>query len=186
MGHCLSVAWWAVPCPHPGSELEKPWAAEAEHANPTTRPWGRPQEILFLTATTSPPPNYDSGFCSWWSISPLKDLTLDIAARRNLVLPIPSDFFTNTCTQLVLSSMCVCIDPFNFIPKPLLSNYYILGTFLCSIYLASFHFLDLEKFLSTAVLCGPLNTGQIVIVLTPVSVYIFFSAHLWFRAFWMS
>ena len=27
MGHCLSVVWWAVPCPRPGFEPTKHWAA---------------------------------------------------------------------------------------------------------------------------------------------------------------
>ena len=33
VGCYLSMAWWAVPCRHPGSEPAKPWAAEAEHVN---------------------------------------------------------------------------------------------------------------------------------------------------------
>ena len=37
----LSMAWWAVPCRHPGSEPAKAWAAEAESANLTTWPQGR-------------------------------------------------------------------------------------------------------------------------------------------------
>uniref|UniRef100_A0A9L0T251 Anaphase-promoting complex subunit 10 n=1 Tax=Equus caballus TaxID=9796 RepID=A0A9L0T251_HORSE len=37
-------------CPHPGFELAKPWAAEAEPANLTTRPWGRPQNLNFFKA----------------------------------------------------------------------------------------------------------------------------------------
>ena len=36
-----------VPCPRPGSEPVKPWAAEAERKNLTTRPRGRPQSCRF-------------------------------------------------------------------------------------------------------------------------------------------
>ena len=37
-----------MPCPRPGSEPAKPWAAEVEQANLTTRPRGRPPQILVL------------------------------------------------------------------------------------------------------------------------------------------
>ena len=43
MGLHLNVAWWVVPCPHPGSEPVKPWAAEAECVNLATWPRGWPQ-----------------------------------------------------------------------------------------------------------------------------------------------
>ena len=36
LGRHLSMAWWVVPCPCPGSDLAKPWAAEAECRNLTT------------------------------------------------------------------------------------------------------------------------------------------------------
>ena len=36
------VAWWAAPCPCPGSQWAKPWAAEVDHANLTTQPRGQP------------------------------------------------------------------------------------------------------------------------------------------------
>ena len=36
------MAWWVVPCLPPGSEPAKPSAVEADHANLTTRPRGRP------------------------------------------------------------------------------------------------------------------------------------------------
>ena len=42
VGCRLNMAWWVVPCPCPGSEPVKPWAAEAERANLTTWPEGRP------------------------------------------------------------------------------------------------------------------------------------------------
>ena len=38
VGRCLYMAWWAVPCLGPESELAKPWATNAERANLTTRP----------------------------------------------------------------------------------------------------------------------------------------------------
>ena len=41
VGCHLSMAWWVVPCPCPGFELVKPWAAAAEHMNLTTQPRGR-------------------------------------------------------------------------------------------------------------------------------------------------
>ena len=47
VGHHLSMAWWAVPCPHPGCEQTKPPATEAEHANLTTWPWGGPSTYYF-------------------------------------------------------------------------------------------------------------------------------------------
>ena len=37
----------AVPCQRPGLEPAKPWAAEAERMNLTTRPRGRPLMLLF-------------------------------------------------------------------------------------------------------------------------------------------
>ena len=40
------MAWWAVPCLHPGSELAKPWATAAECVNLTTRPWASPPPIF--------------------------------------------------------------------------------------------------------------------------------------------
>ena len=48
VGHHLSMAWWVVPCLHPGSKPAKPWAwaAEVEQANLTTWPRGRPPEFL--------------------------------------------------------------------------------------------------------------------------------------------
>ena len=48
VGRCLSMAWWVVPCPRPGSERVKPWAAKAEHGNLTTWPQGWPLEKLAL------------------------------------------------------------------------------------------------------------------------------------------
>ena len=48
MGHHLNVAWWAVPCPRPGSE---PWAATAERANLTTQPWSQPRYYTFNSHT---------------------------------------------------------------------------------------------------------------------------------------
>ena len=48
------MAWWAVPCLHPGSKPVKPWGAEAEHMNLTTRPWGQPR-FEFLNSTLKPP-----------------------------------------------------------------------------------------------------------------------------------
>ena len=48
VGCHLSVAWQAVPRPRPGFEPAKPWAAEAERANLTTRPRGGPLEIKIL------------------------------------------------------------------------------------------------------------------------------------------
>ena len=44
------MTWWAMPCLHPGSELVKPWAAEAECTNLTTQPQGRPPEVLHLNS----------------------------------------------------------------------------------------------------------------------------------------
>ena len=35
MGPRLSMAWWVVPCPHPGSEPVKSWATEEERTNLT-------------------------------------------------------------------------------------------------------------------------------------------------------
>ena len=46
MGYRLSMAWWVVPCPSPGSELAKSRAAEAQPANLTTWPWGQPPKRL--------------------------------------------------------------------------------------------------------------------------------------------
>ena len=51
VGCCLSMAWWAVPCPHPGSEPTKPWAAKAECTNLTTRPRAGPSTRFFLPGT---------------------------------------------------------------------------------------------------------------------------------------
>ena len=45
VGRRLSMAWWVLG-PHPASELVKPWAAEVERVNPTTRPWGWPPELI--------------------------------------------------------------------------------------------------------------------------------------------
>ena len=42
------MAWWVVPCSHPGSEPVKPRAAEVELMNLTTRPQGRPPKIIFV------------------------------------------------------------------------------------------------------------------------------------------
>ena len=42
------MAWGVVPCPRPGSEPVKPWAAQAELANLTTWPQGRPQHFWNL------------------------------------------------------------------------------------------------------------------------------------------
>ena len=41
------MAWWAVPCPHPGSKPAKLWAAEVECVNLISRPRGRPLELPF-------------------------------------------------------------------------------------------------------------------------------------------
>ena len=45
VGHRLSMAWWAVPWPCPGSEPVKPWASEAECANLTTQPRCQPSTL---------------------------------------------------------------------------------------------------------------------------------------------
>ena len=42
VGCHLSMAWWAVLGPHPGSKPAKPWAPKAGCMNSTTQPWGRP------------------------------------------------------------------------------------------------------------------------------------------------
>ena len=47
VGRRLSMAWWAVLCPRPGSELVKPWATEAECGNLATRPWGQLLRLIF-------------------------------------------------------------------------------------------------------------------------------------------
>ena len=42
-------AWpWEVPHPCPGFELAKSWAAQAEHTDLTTQPWGWPPKITFV------------------------------------------------------------------------------------------------------------------------------------------
>ena len=46
VGRRLSVAWWVVPCLHPGSEPAKPWAAKVERANLSTQPRGQPPRIF--------------------------------------------------------------------------------------------------------------------------------------------
>ena len=43
------MAWWAVPCPRPGSEPAKHWAAEAGCTNLTTWPWGQPLRSFFIS-----------------------------------------------------------------------------------------------------------------------------------------
>ena len=48
VGHRLSMAWWAVPCPCPGSEPMKPRAAKAESVNLTTQPWGQPLMFFIM------------------------------------------------------------------------------------------------------------------------------------------
>ena len=47
VGHCLSMTWWAVPCPHPGSKQAKSWATEVERANLTTQHGASPRELSF-------------------------------------------------------------------------------------------------------------------------------------------
>ena len=54
VGHHLSMARRVVPCLHPGSELEKPWAAEAEHTNLTTQPQIWPSVFIFLMVSFRP------------------------------------------------------------------------------------------------------------------------------------
>ena len=49
VGRCLSVAWWAVLGPWPGSESAKPRTAEEEHAKPTTWPRGRLLGLFLFT-----------------------------------------------------------------------------------------------------------------------------------------
>ena len=46
VGRCLSMAWWAVLCPCPGSEPARPQAAKVEHTNLTTRPRGWPRDSV--------------------------------------------------------------------------------------------------------------------------------------------
>ena len=50
VGRHLSMAWWVLPCLHPGCELMKPWASKAECANSTTWPRGWPL-LSFLVFT---------------------------------------------------------------------------------------------------------------------------------------
>ena len=49
VGRHPSMAQQVVPCPHPGSKPAKRWATEAERANLTTWPRGRPL-LQFLVA----------------------------------------------------------------------------------------------------------------------------------------
>ena len=42
------MAWWAVLGLQPEYEPAKPWAAEAEHANLTSWPWGQPLNLTFI------------------------------------------------------------------------------------------------------------------------------------------
>ena len=48
VGCHLSMIWWAVPCPRPGSKLAEPWAAQTERRNLTTQPWGPPPTCVFF------------------------------------------------------------------------------------------------------------------------------------------
>ena len=48
------MAWWVVPCPRPGSQPAKHWAAEAERTNLTTRPWGQPPNLLNSHLSSGP------------------------------------------------------------------------------------------------------------------------------------
>ena len=65
------MVWWAVLGPHPGSEPAKPWAAEAERTNLTTRPQGRSLKSLIVLKS---PHDSSGGKCSrtcvpsvcWW------------------------------------------------------------------------------------------------------------------------
>ena len=67
VGCHLSMAWWAVPCPHPGSEPATPWAAEAKRVNLTTQPRGRPlgcclkQHILRFFSDCGESESFDGG-----------------------------------------------------------------------------------------------------------------------------
>ena len=54
------MAWCVMPCPHPGFELAKPWAAEAERANLTTQPRGRPQMKLLHLGLWTMESNFSS------------------------------------------------------------------------------------------------------------------------------
>ena len=47
VGCHLSMTCGVVPCPHPGSEPAKPWAAQVKRVNLTTQPQGRPLDIPF-------------------------------------------------------------------------------------------------------------------------------------------
>ena len=77
VGRRLNVAWWAVPCPRPGSE---PWAAAAELANLTTRPRSRPQK------------NFLNLFFTFFYAN---DMTHRICAQRSLIDGRPANFVNN-------------------------------------------------------------------------------------------
>ena len=48
VGRHLSMAWWAVPCPCPGSKPAKPWAAKVEHANSDSATGPAPEYHLYI------------------------------------------------------------------------------------------------------------------------------------------
>ena len=71
------MAWWVVPCPRPGSELAKSWAAKAERVNLTTWQQSHPLEWSCLEATDfyrllSVNRNY---LCSWKDVSTCLNLS---------------------------------------------------------------------------------------------------------------
>ena len=75
VGHHLSLAGWAVPCPCLGSESAEPWATKAESVNLTTQPWGRPLFGDFIAfahsiQTSSSNPSYWSSPLFCWLVSP--------------------------------------------------------------------------------------------------------------------
>ena len=72
------MAQWVVPCPYPGFELAKPWAAEAECLNPTAQPRSRPQIFLFFMATHA---HWKDDPCKGWEW-----------LRESLLTSLPVDF----------------------------------------------------------------------------------------------
>ena len=66
MGPHLNMTWPSVPCPRPGSEPAKPWAAKAERANLTPWPQGRPLEHIF-----------------WWQMNHMEKITFRSLKKQN-------------------------------------------------------------------------------------------------------
>uniref|UniRef100_A0A9L0T5D1 Uncharacterized protein n=1 Tax=Equus caballus TaxID=9796 RepID=A0A9L0T5D1_HORSE len=115
----------AVPCRCPGFELEKPWAAEAEHVTLTTWPRGRPlKEYIFNSTSRKEIFRYKSNKIYTGPICGKLQNSDEKIKDLNKWRYIPCSWI-GTLNIVKMSILPNLISRFNAIPIKIAANYFV-------------------------------------------------------------